>query len=164
MRVGIVSDIHGSYRMLLQAVAEMGSIDLLVQAGDSAWDVAKLLGEKDIPCQQVAGNCDPCCGLPEETEFIIGPWKVLLTHGHRYGVKQGLLRLALHGRQAGADLVIFGHTHIPYWGEDDGIRLFNPGSLSAEHCLGRPSYGILEINEQQIQGFFYHPGGVKASS
>ncbi|MGI5870413.1 MAG: metallophosphoesterase [Bacillota bacterium] len=163
MRVGVVSDVHGSYPLLRQVVREMGPIDLLVQAGDSARDVARLLAEEDIPCRQVAGNCDFCCSLEEEARFALGRWQVLLTHGHRFGVKQSLLRLALHARQARADLVIFGHTHVPYWSEDGGIRFFNPGSLSLDRCFGRPSYGILEFTDKGIRAAIFYPGGVRVS-
>jgi hypothetical protein len=42
-------------------------------------------------------------------------------------------------------VVIFGHTHIPYYEEEEGVHYFNPG---AAHD-GR--YGILEFIDKNIR-------------
>ena len=67
--------------------------------------------------------------------------RILLTHGHRYGVKNGLGGLLNRAAQEGADIVLFGHTHQPMTETvpsgtvlggvtiDRPIRLFNPGSI-----------------------------------
>lgn len=134
----------------------MGPIDLLIHAGDGRRDIDRLLNEVSIPCQSVAGNCDFAGDLPSELHIMLERWSVFLTHGHHYGVKQGLMRLGLKARELGSDLVVFGHTHQPYHGDYHGVTLFNPGSLSPERCLGRPSYGLLRIDAKGIHAEIRH--------
>ncbi|MEG0145820.1 MAG: metallophosphoesterase family protein, partial [Clostridia bacterium] len=52
-----------------------------------------------------------------------------LTHGNTYRVKQGLLMLAYGAREVGADIVLYGHTHIPSVDRDGPLLLINPGAL-----------------------------------
>ncbi|NLG85292.1 MAG: metallophosphoesterase [Firmicutes bacterium] len=150
MRIGVVSDIHGSYEHLLRAVEAMEPIELLLHAGDGWADLVRWRREHPaVPVEMVVGNCDfpPVnAGYSVELVLNLANKKVLLTHGHLFGAKTDLHRLARRGREIGADLVVFGHTHRPVvlrWGE---ILLFNPGALSAARCYGRPSYGLLEIS------------------
>ena len=66
-------------------------------------------------------------------------------------VKGTLSALAAAARERGADIALFGHTHLRLERylppERDGERplwLFNPGSISRPR-EGRPSYGIIDI-------------------
>lgn len=155
MRVGVVSDIHGGYRELEKALDAMGPIDLLLHAGDGRRDLDRLLMERSLPCHRVVGNCDFGGDLPTELRLAIDRWSVYLTHGHHYGVKQGLMRLGLKAQEMGVDMVIFGHTHQPFHGDYHGVTLFNPGSLSPERCLGKPSYGLIVANERELKASIY---------
>ena len=49
-------------------------------------------------------------------------------------------------RNRQAQVVLFGHTHLPVTAYDDGLYLLNPGSLQ----LANGTYGILEITEAGI--------------
>lgn len=145
MRAGVVSDTHGRRPEVFRALSAMGSIDLLIHAGDGLEDIsAWRRANPSLPLMAVAGNCDFACGRPEEILFSLGTWKVFLTHGHRYGVKGGLDTLRARGRAVGADLVIFGHTHRADRIDGEGPILFNPGSLSQPRAPGGRSYGMIE--------------------
>ena len=50
----------------------------------------------------------------------VGKNKLFVTHGHAYGVKSGLGRLAERAKTLGADVVLYGHTHIPEQREIEG--------------------------------------------
>jgi len=129
----------------------MGPIDLLLHAGDGPQDLAGWRqANPGIPLRAVAGNCDPGSGQPEEVLFSLGPWKIFLTHGHRYGVKGGLDTLKARGRSIGADLVIFGHTHQPEKIDEQDLILFNPGSLSPTRAYYGQSYGLLNLEEERL--------------
>lgn len=81
--------------------------------------------------------------------------RLMLCHGHRYGVKYGCEMLAAAAMREKADIVLFGHTHqsfqqyIPRRGEAGDLRLFCPGSIT-KPSYGLPSYGIIEIRENGI--------------
>lgn len=150
-RLGVVGDIHGNLAGLQAALSQMGRLDGLLFTGDGYREITALAAESDLPVIGVAGNCDLCSSYPEEQLFAVADYQLLLTHGHRYGVKQGLTRLALAGQTAGADLVIFGHTHQPLDDCWQRVRLFNPGSLSPDRSHAGPAYGIIELDQAGIR-------------
>ena len=150
MRIGVVSDSHKDIDALIYAVKEMGHIELLLHAGDMYFDADKLAaGLKDIKLYAVAGNCD-AVHEPKEQVISIGGIKILLTHGHRLGVKWGLQRLAYAAEEKGVTAAIFGHTHIPYNRYWDDILLFNPGSVSQPRGNSLASYGIIQVEGGNI--------------
>ncbi|MGE5550730.1 MAG: metallophosphoesterase [Bacteroidota bacterium] len=153
MRVGVVSDIHGAYEALRRAVQAMGPVDLLAHAGDGYSDLIRWRKENpDVRVEMVAGNCDLFADCAEETLFSLDRWRILLTHGHQYGVKSGLHRLLARAQRAGAQLVIYGHTHCPERSDQGGIILFNPGSLClARTSCGRPSYGLIDVTPDRLE-------------
>ena len=99
------------------------------------------------------GNNDFFSQLEREKEIMIGKYKVLLTHGHYYNVSTGTCLFKARKQKRGAfDIVMFGHTHRPYFdidksGEKELITL-NPGSLSYPRQEGhRPSYMLMKIDD-----------------
>lgn len=100
------------------------------------------------PAYLVKGNCD--WGEGEERLILeLEGVRFLLTHGHLHGVKQGLLRLALAGREAGADIVCFGHTHQALNTAEPGIWLFNPGTAGGAYGQ-QATYGILWVEHGAV--------------
>jgi len=95
----------------------------------------------------VRGNCDmtvpplSCVGgnILDETVFTLDGMKLLLTHGHKYGAKNGLGRLIHHAAGLEVDGVIFGHLHQKlnfvlqpeneYTPLSKPLHIFNPGSI-----------------------------------
>ncbi len=144
VRVGVVGDIHGNYQELKQAVQAMGKIDHLLFTGDGYRDIRRLQDETMLYVRGVIGNCDFVSEFPLEQIFNLDQFKVLLAHGHQYGVKTGLSRLGQAGREQGVDLVVFGHTHQPLNSSWNEIKLFNPGTLSRERSYRNVSFGMIE--------------------
>ena len=75
--------------------------------------------------------------------------KFFLTHGHRYSVKDGILKLKYKALETGADIVLYGHTHIAKIDYEEGIWYINPGS-AAEPRDGSPSFAIIDIHGESI--------------
>ncbi|HWR42700.1 metallophosphoesterase [Sporomusa sp.] len=147
MRIGVVSDSHGDVGILKQVIAAAGPVEHWLHAGDyyqDGWRLAEMTG---LPLTVVAGNCDRTNAVLADEYIEIAGKKIWLTHGHRHNVKYGVSELAWWGRQYGVSIVVFGHTHIPYNSQQDGILLFNPGSPRAPRGGSKPSYGILDITE-----------------
>ena len=140
MRILVCSDSHGRRDRLVLALEQQPKAEILVFLGDGAADAAFFLREPGRRAYLVRGNCDgPSCGLPLWQPFTVQGKKILCTHGHTAGAKfsfDGLLRA---GREQGAGLVLFGHTHEPLVHYEDGLTLFNPGSI---HDGG---YGFVDI-------------------
>ena len=137
MKILIVSDTHAKHGNLDYVLEQAGSIDLFIHLGDVEGDEEYL--DAVIECEKhiVRGNNDFFSRLPREEEFDIGKYHVFITHGHYYYVSMD------------ADIVMFGHTHKPYFSQKDGLTVLNPGSLSYPRQDGRkPSYMVMEIDEE----------------
>lgn len=149
MRIGVLSDTHGSLALLERAVAQMGPVDLILHAGDYYEDSCRL-AQAGVRVIGVLGNCDCRVDGPAERLVQLGGKRLLLTHGHRYRVKQDFRLLLARARELGADVVVFGHTHRAeaFWlGK---VLFLNPGSLYAPVGDG-PSYGMLLVSEEGIR-------------
>ncbi|MDA8212355.1 MAG: metallophosphoesterase [Clostridia bacterium] len=144
MRIGVISDTHGVRERAKAAVERMGPVDLLLHAGDHFDDAIFLSNFFAFPIIGVRGNCD-FAGPAEELVDADGI-KILLTHGHQYGVKRALQSLAYRAEESEAKVVVFGHTHEPEieWAHD--ILLFNPGSTARPRGVSNhPTFGIINI-------------------
>lgn len=143
MKVCVISDSHGRTDRIERVLARHPDVELLIHAGDHAEDAR---GWPDVKVRAVGGNCDPSGSAPKEEFFDVLGVRVFLTHGHLYKVKQTLLPLSYRANETGADLVVFGHSHVPVITEEKGTILFNPGSLSHPRgAVSVPTYGILTI-------------------
>ena len=153
MRVLIVSDSHGYDGNFLKILEKEGQPDMLIHAGDSDGNEEFYERAVNCPFKIVTGNNDFFLGsrVRDEEEFDIGPHHVFLTHGHRYRVSwdnEGILRAAA---SRGADIVIYGHTHVPEIVYDEARKIWavNPGSISLPRQSNhRPSYVIMEMDEK----------------
>lgn len=150
-KVLVISDTHGRTENLEKLLPLVQPLDQLIHLGDVGRDVDYIEVLAGCPCCFVAGNNDYYSDLPGERLIKLNDVPMFLTHGHNYYVnaRKDFLRSA--AVQRGAKVALFGHTHVPYLEEADGILLANPGSLSlprqADHC---PTYLILMIGEDGV--------------
>ena len=149
MKVLIVSDTHGRDTTLKRLMEQVKPIDMLVHCGDVEGSEDYIRAMAGCPVHIVAGNNDFFCDLPKEEEFLIGKYRVLLTHGHYYYISMGAQMIKEDARARGFDIVMFGHTHRPYLEQDREIVVLNPGSLSYPRQEGRkPSYIIMDLDRE----------------
>ncbi|MBR2452529.1 MAG: metallophosphoesterase [Clostridia bacterium] len=148
MRAIILSDSHGNFNAMAQAIEREKNIDMIIHAGDINRDIADLeIAYPRLVVAGVRGNNDFWdTSYPDERIFTLDNVKIFLTHGHLYGVKYSLAKLIAKGSEVGADICIFGHTHAHLNESGSGIALFNPGSASRH-------YGILETNGKEFSLF-----------
>ena len=138
----VFSDIHGDIASFHKIKVLAEQTDGVFFAGDGH-AMAKNMTAPEL--YAVGGNCD-LSGTPELISEIDGV-KILLTHGHRYGVKSSLLSLSLRAKELGCDLAIFGHTHEPFCSIENGVFLLNPGASSG---WGRKTYALLTVDSGKI--------------
>ena len=145
----IVSDTHGYDKNLVNLLKRIGNLDALIHCGDGEGHEGYFTQLVDCPLYMVRGNNDFFSNLEREIEFEIDGYKILLTHGHYYGVSMGTDWLAEEARERKADIVMYGHTHRPDFQEEAGLIILNPGSLSLPRQKGRkPTYMVMEIDEK----------------
>ena len=138
MKILVFSDSHSHYKNILEALEiHSGVADLVIFLGDGLRDIERV--REKCPHLQffsVKGNCDVFTSseYSDYSVLDLDGIKILITHGHLFGVKGGYDRIIYRAEELGADAVFFGHTHQPidlsmYVGEKR-IHLFNPGSVA----------------------------------
>ena len=95
----------------------------------------------------MSGNNDFFSDLPREDVIEVEGNKILVTHGHYYGVSMAFDQLAEAARSRGCNAAFFGHIHVPVVEKEAGVLLVNPGSLAYPRQRGRrPSYAAMETD------------------
>ncbi len=130
-------------------VPHLNKADLVLHAGD-LMDPA-LLHELAAfaPVRAVRGNLDPPdADLPETQEFEFGGARIAILHdsGRREGRRKRLLR-----RFPDARVVIFGHSHIPFLEDEDGLLLLNPGSPTDKRRQPEYTFALLRVEEGSVR-------------
>lgn len=149
MLIGVVSDTHRD-KTIFQRIAEaLEDTDLIIHLGDNVQDVEGIKEYYKKKIINVRGNCD--FGRKEPLELLeeVEGVKIFITHGHNYDVKYNMLKLKYRAQELGADIALFGHTHVSVIEYEEGIWFMNPGSAS----LPRDAYSsvaTIEINEGKI--------------
>ena len=151
MKIGIVSDSHGNTRVFEDMLAVPGAAEaeLWLHAGDFAPDADALEEMADTPVVRVIGNCDFYVdGVHEETVVEVGGHRIFLTHGHLFSVRFDTAMLAAAAREAGADIAVYGHTHVALE-EHGAVTVLNPGSIARPRDAQRGSFMLVELEAQK---------------
>ncbi len=152
--LAVLADTHirrGSSRRLPDAAyALLEGADVILHAGDIV--VSDVLDELRgfAPVHAVLGNNDvELAGLLAETWVDdVGGVRIGMVHdsGPAAG-RPGRMRR----RFPDAEVVVFGHSHIP-WDEEglDGQLLFNPGSATERRAQPQHTMGVLVVEDGRV--------------
>ena len=100
------------------------------------------------PTRAVRGNLDPPeAGLPETLEFEFGGARVAMIHDS--GQKKGR-RGRMRRRFPEARIVVFGHSHIPWLEDEDGLLLLNPGSPTDRRRQPEHTFALLRAERGEV--------------
>jgi len=152
MRIGVISDTHRNASCIEQLEGKIKALDVLIHLGDNVDDVASIQKYYSGRIINVKGNCDFSTSTPNDRVEDIGGKRIFLTHGHKYNVKEGLLKLRYKAQETGSDIVLYGHTHMGEVDFEEGIWYINPGSAS-EPRDGAPSFAIIDIKGDSIEPY-----------
>jgi putative phosphoesterase len=157
LRLVIVADTHSlPHPESARHIAALRP-DAILHAGDIG-DLGVLDGLARLaPLVAVRGNIDTRApDLPDAVTIDLrsaerSVMTILLLHIAVYGAKirADAARLA---RASAADLVVCGHSHVPFAGRDRGLVVFNPGSIGPRRFRLPIVFGVLEIaaNEMKV--------------
>ena len=122
MRIGVISDTHGLLRP--EAIAALAGVGHIVHAGDIGGDAIIDALEEIAPVTFVRGNNDDASGY-DIARVTVARVRILVTHIlPRPNAPGRNVRDAL--QREPADVVVFGHSHLPHDDVIDGVRYFNP--------------------------------------
>jgi hypothetical protein len=134
-------------------VAEhLRAADLILHAGDVC--VPSVLDELAAyaPVHVVCGNNDGpdvvAWGAPETLELDLTGLRVAMIHdsGQAAGRTARMRR-----RFRTADVVVFGHSHIPMDVTADGVRIFNPGSPTDRRRQPHGTIGLWDVEDGALR-------------
>ncbi|MBT9555505.1 MAG: metallophosphoesterase family protein [Myxococcales bacterium] len=160
--LGVVADTHSVPNAAGVRHLADARPDAILHAGDIG---ATLEGHRDVlemlseiaPVHAVRGNIDtrapdlPDFRLIDLESSVTGTPKLrlVLTHialsGPRLITEVGRLATA-----CGASLVVCGHSHVPFLGQDRGLVAFNPGSIGPRRFRLPILFGLIEVTEASV--------------
>jgi putative phosphoesterase len=155
LRIAVVADTHSQPHPETATHLAALAPDVIFHAGDIGdlavlEDLAKL-----APLHAVRGNIDTRANqLPDIiTLDLVGAdrtYRMLLVHIAVYGPK---LRadVAKIARAEKASLVVCGHSHVPFIGQDKGITVFNPGSIGPRRFSLPIVFGTINITPTGVR-------------
>ena len=159
-RIGVISDTHipnQSARLPESVLRHFEDVELILHAGDlSTLAVLDQLSAY-APVEAVQGNVEQqevAPMLPIKRTLLVGGCEIGMVHilGDRDHYRRNARREFPTAR-----VVVFGHSHIPWLEDSDGLMLLNPGSAMDRrrqpHCTvarltitdGEPSAAIIPV-------------------
>ncbi len=152
MLVAVLADTHIPRRAkgLPEGLTpHLESADLILHAGDLFVEDVLYEMEAYAPVRAVKGNVDGWnVRLPETLEFAVGNVPVAMIHDS--GSKKGR-RNRMRRRFLGARVVVFGHSHIPWLDDEDGLMLLNPGSPTDKRRQPDYTFGLLVVEDGEVR-------------
>lgn len=154
MRIAVLSDTHLRVGKALPRFVweQLTQIDMILHAGDVTH--MGLLEELACiaPVRAVRGNCDGWdISLPDRDIIDCEALRIGLIHGDTGKGKSTPERAYLAFKDTPVDLIVFGHSHIPFMEWRDGILMFNPGSPTDKRRQLQHSIGLLDIQQGQLR-------------
>jgi uncharacterized protein len=154
LRVALIADTHfhvPGVALPPRCAEQIRGADLLLHAGDvSIEESLEEIGRLGPPVRAVHGNVDSPQlqgRLPEVLSVELDG--VAITMLHDAGPAGGRLK-RMRARFPDSDVVVFGHSHMPLDEEDNGFRIFNPGSPTQRRRSPSHTMGVAEISNGQI--------------
>lgn len=146
MRIGLISDTHGTLRPGVLRV--FAGVDLIVHAGDvggvSVLDALRALA----PVEAVFGNVDlPDGTLPASIDREIEGVSIHVSHGHEVGRPDpDRLAARYHAR-----VIVFGHTHRAIVQPVRASLVINPGAAGPARFDLKPSVAVMTFPALDVQ-------------
>lgn len=168
MKIGVVSDLHGSLLAFEKTVNlfRMKNVELILNAGDifnygprnplpegyAPGDLVKAINGLSIPMIIAQGNCDSEVDQAALNVPLLSPYafvyvagkKIMVNHGHKLSDEEKI-QLA---KRLNIDIFVVGHTHLPKLERLEKMILLNPGSPALPK--GSPTAGTIEITDSDI--------------
>ncbi len=163
MNIFITGDTHGDLSRVIEmydaitsdntpaGIPHVDKFDYLIHCGDYKKDGFDLGEELGLPVITVYGNCDDIW----EPDFDIidtDAGSIVATHGHVEDINNTHEHLYELAEDQGCNCICYGHSHIAFYGEENGYLLINPGSLTKPLDGTMGSVAILKADENGYAG------------
>lgn len=165
MKIGVMSDTHGSLTYFEKALDVLSDCDVLIHGGDILYhgprnDIPEGYNPKGLISKInsldniiiARGNCDAdvdqmVINHPIQSPYVMsqfGETRIVTTHGYTDS-KEDTINKA---KSMGADILILGHTHVKELYLDENLVVLNPESTSIPKD-GTHSVAIIDIIQSE---------------
>lgn len=149
MKIVVLSDSHYEELCVQNIKKHLTDVGMVLHCGDGAPDMKILQKDFKGEIYAVKGNCDISIEYPTHRIIEVMGLKIFMTHGHMYNVKNEYNTIFYKGKEVGADIVLFGHSHRAFISRNEGIILMNPGSVTFPYVRAKKTIGFIEISEDK---------------
>ena len=151
MKILVFSDSHNHASRIEKILQKETNIDLIIHLGDCVSDILTMHANfPQYKYEFVPGNCDFGYDILEEKMLDIEGKKVFITHSSKYLTQNNLNKLFKSTINIGADVVLYGHTHISNKVTHNGILYLNPGCMSNARNGQQKSYMVINLNNGKL--------------
>ncbi|SRR6266511_509011 len=156
LRLAVVADTHSRPHAAAAKLIDALAPDAILHAGDIG-DLAVLDELAAIaPLYAIRGNIDTRArALPDVLTLDVVEadrlrLRIVIIHIAVVGpkIRADAARLA---RAERASLVVCGHSHVPFIGEDRGLAVFNPGSIGPRRFHLPIVFGTIEVTPSDVR-------------
>ena len=148
MRILVLSDSHKHIANLVEAISNEPTAEIVYFLGDGTYEMDEVREIfKDKMFITVRGNCDFIDTVPLCDIRSVDTCKIYASHGAVENVKYSFAGIKSEAINNGCNIALFGHTHQKYYSFEDGLHLFNPGSIK------EGNYGVIDIMGNGIMCF-----------
>ena len=147
MKIVVLSDVHNDKDNLKKIIAKhRNEAQLFVFLGDGTDNFEDVTAfDSMVKSVCVKGNWDYDSGKSAYEVFNAADKTFFITHGDLYDVDISLDNLVRTAKSKGADICLYGHTHIAAKEIREGLLVLNPGAVT-----GRGAYCIFDIADGNV--------------
>jgi putative phosphoesterase len=156
LRLLAVADTHSSPHEAIAARISALAPAAILHAGDIG-ELAVLEQLRALaPLHAVRGNIDvrahavPVLQIIDITDGGVTRLRILMTHIALYGPRIRA-EVAKRAREEKANLIVCGHSHVPFLGQEKGITVFNPGSIGPRRFSLPICFGTIDIDRERVR-------------
>lgn len=155
MRLGVVSDTHKHILNLNKAIDFLRGQDvsMFIHLGDDYTDPDETAERDFLRVPGVFSDVYTDVRVPNRIIKNVVGWRLLLTHtvsSHPNDLPDDLKPEDVI-REKRADIVLYGHTHLPEIRQEEGIIFINPGHLKNEDKRGfPPTFAFVELTINRV--------------
>ncbi len=138
IEIVIVSDTHGRTGFVDYLQKKHPKAYMYLHAGDSCVDPFEL-----YPFETVKGNCDYLVKNQVKQVMVCG-LSILMFHGDKFMLDREMF--IYYANNYHANIIIHGHTHIPYYEKNGNVHIICPGSLYLPRVT-KATYAVLSFDD-----------------
>ena len=147
-RVLIISDTHFlRLNEITSFINQFNDLDAILHCGD----IYPGFNTKDLKHVYICKGNNDYAPLPRIAYFMVNETQFMMTHGHLNNFAYNPQSLIDLTKDFPADVICFGHTHKPYFYQDDHLTIINPGSLVLSRTYPKVNtYVIYDTDSRKV--------------